>query len=341
MNYKLIVLLMKIIKKDVREGVIRLKVETPSDLWHLGKILEPGDQARAATTRKTVINRGGELKTGDRKKMVLTVEAEKMELTDNAFRITGPIKSGPEDIQLNSYHTLQIEIGNEITIKKEWKKHHLNRIKKAQETQPLVLICVLDRESADIAMLKESGIQKIGKIRSKDPEAREEYHAEIKAFLEKQTGYNALILAGPGFERENLQKYLKEKKSPIAEKIHLEHSSSTGLPGINEVLKSSATTIINKTRIAEESKTVEKLLEEIKKDGLAVYGPKETEQAINSGAASTLLISETKIRDYEVLMDTMEKLQGKVMIIGTDHPMGEQFLHLGGIAGFLRYKTNY
>ncbi|MBN2101398.1 MAG: mRNA surveillance protein pelota [Candidatus Aenigmarchaeota archaeon] len=332
---------MKTIRKDLREGVIKLKVETPSDLWHLEKIVEPGDQARAATTRKIIINRGGDLKTGERKKMILTVEAEKMELTESAFRITGPIKAGPEDIQLNSYHTLQIEIGDEIEIKKVWKKHHLDRIKKAQETQPLVLICILDREDADIAMLKESGIEKLGRIKSGDPEAREEYYAEITAFLEKEEGYSALILAGPGFERENLQKYMKEKKSPLAGKAHLVQASSTGLSGINEVLKSSATAIINKTRIAEESQYVEKLMEEIKKEGLAVYGPKETEEAVNAGAVQTLLVSESKMKDYEILMSTIEKLQGKVMIIGTDHSMGEQFLHMGGIGGFLRYKLKY
>ena len=310
---------MKTIRKDMKEGVIKLKVETPSDLWHLGKIVEPGDQARAATTRKIVINRGGDLKAGERKKMVLTVEAEKTELTENAFRITGPIKSGPEDIQLNSYHTLQIDIGSEIEIKKTWKKHHLDRIKKARESQPLVLICILDRENADIAMLKESGIEKLGRIKSTDLEAREEYYAEIKAFLEKEEGYNALILAGPGFERENLLKYLKEKKSTLSGKAHLVQASSTGLSGINEVLKSSATAIINKTRIAEESQAVEKLMEEIRKDGLAVYGPKETDEAVNVGAVETLLVSENKMKDYESQMNMIEKLQGKVMVLSLIH----------------------
>lgn len=330
---------MKILKKNLKEGIIKVRIETPSDLWHLEKLVEPGDLLRSKTTRKIVINRGGEMKRGERKTMVLKVQAEKTELTDNAFRVTGKIKHGPEDIQLNSYHTLQLELYDDVDIqKKEWKRYHMERLKKAQKAEPLILICVLDRQSADFAMLKESGVERLVTIKSKDPEAREEYYAELKAYLEKKTGYNAIIIAGPGFERENLLKYMKAKKSSIIDKIHLEHASSTGISGINEVLKSSADVIINKTRISEETKIIEKLLEEINKDGLVIYGKSETTDAVNAGAVKTLLISEIKVRENEALMDTIEKMQGDIFVIGDDHTAGEQFLRMGGIAGFLRYR---
>ncbi len=331
---------MKIIKRNEKEGLIKLKIESPTDLWHLSKIIEGGDLVRARTTRKVAINRGGEIKAGERRPMMLMVEAEKTELTDTAFRVTGKIKEGPEDIQLNSYHTIQIEPGMDVDIKKEWKKYHIERIRKAQKTPPAAIVCVLDRERADIARLDESTIKKIASVKSTDPEEREGYYNEIKSVLEKQENYGALIIAGPGFEKENFIRYLKERKSPLAEKAHMEQCSSTGITGINEVIKSSAKEVIKKNRIAEETASVEKFLEEIRKEGLAVYGRKETEDAVHMGAVSTLLISESKAKEYEDLLDAVERMQGKVIIIGEDHPAGEQFFHLGGIGGMLRYKID-
>jgi stalled ribosome rescue protein Dom34 len=34
-------------------------------------------------------------------------------------------------------------------------------------------------------------------------------------------------------------------------------------------------------------------------------------------------------------------MRGQVAIIGSDHEMGEQFLHMGGIAGFLRFRLDF
>ncbi len=76
-------------------------------------------------------------------------------------------------------------------------------------------------------------------------------------------------------------------------------------------------------------------------DLLVVYGPKETEKAVSIGAVETLFVSQQKLDAFEKLMETQERMRGAVVIIGSDHELGEQFLHLGGIAGFLRFKTDF
>jgi stalled ribosome rescue protein Dom34 len=40
-------------------------------------------------------------------------------------------------------------------------------------------------------------------------------------------------------------------------------------------------------------------------------------------------------------MDAEERMAGNVVIIAADHELGEQFLHLGGIAGFLRFRAEF
>ena len=111
--------------------------------------------------------------------------------------------------------------------------------------------------------------------------------------------------------------------------------------GIAEVLKKG---IIEKMategRIANEIRLVEKLLEEIGKSSKTVaYGKKEVTQAVHAGAAETMLVIDemVKNRDIERLMDQVENMGGKVMIISSEHDGGKQLTSLGGIAALLRY----
>ena len=231
-----------------------------------------------------------------------------------------------------------------ITIqKKEWKSYHLERLEKAKIKPSLLLICVLDRDEACFAELKESGIEYLTTIYSK--KQREEdnldgYRNEILKYLEgKQEKFNAIIIAGPGFEKENLLKHIKERNPELAKKIFIEHCHSLGITGINEVVRKCSARILRDSRIAKETELVEELFSRIYSEGLAVYGKKETEHAVKLGAVETLLVSEEKIPEFEKIMDLTEKMGGRVKIISSDHEAGERFLHLGGIAGFLRFRV--
>lgn len=337
---------MRIISMDMKEGTVRLRTETPDDLWHLDKVLEPGDMVTSRTTRKTTIKRGQEIGKGDRKPVTLTIELEKKEFhrDSHTLRLTGPIKSGPEDmVQLGSYHSLAIDADTVLSIRKEWKSHQIDRLKKARIRPSLLLICVLDREEADFAALKESGIEYLASfssVKKKDSDSLGDYHKDIIDYMGgKQKDFQAIVVAGPGFERENIMKEVQETSPSLAKRIFIEHANSTGRAGIQEVIKTSANRILKDTRIARETELVEKLLEEIDKDNLAVYGRKETEKAIDYGAVDTLLVSEERVPDFEGMMDRTEKNRGKVRIISSDHESGEKFLHLGGIGGLLRFKV--
>jgi protein pelota len=339
---------MRIIRFDRKEGSIKLKIETPEDIWHLSKVLEPGDLVRGKTKRKITIKRGQEIIKGEHKPVTLTIEAEKISFHKDTgkLRITGKIKEGPEDIDLNSYHTIQIEQGMVLIIKKEWKKYQIERLEKAKIKQPLIFICMIDRERADFASLKESGVELLGSITSrkskmgKEDEDKDSYYKQIMDVLERQRDHKSIIIAGPGFERENLYNYIKEKQPSLLKKIVLEHASDTGRPGINEVLKKSADKVLLQTRIVEETQWVEKFLAEIKKDGLAVYGKEETRKATEYGAVETLLVSEEKLSEFEDIIEKAEKQSGKIVIITSNHEAGDRFFNIGGIGGFLRFKIN-
>lgn len=333
---------MKILKKDPGSKAVRLMVETLDDLWHLQKILSKGDIIRSRTMRKTVIKSGNDFRYGEKKPVTLTIEAEKIEFKkdSNILRITGPIKEGPDDISRQSYHTIKAEVGTKLTIVKEWRKYHLAILEKSRVKHPLLLICVLDRETANFAVLMESGIEHRSAIENHDKEDMDSYYGEILKYIER-TGeeYKKIVVAGPGFDKENLYRHAKERKSPVLGKIIVEKTSQAGTAGVREVVESSSSRILKETRVSKESEHVGELLKRMRKEEKVVYGPEETRNAVEYGAVETLLVSEERVGDFEDIMEKVEKQQGNVVIIGGDHEKGEQFLHLGGIAGFLRFEV--
>ena len=60
---------------------------------------------------------------------------------------------------------------------------------------------------------------------------------------------------------------------------------------------------------------------------------------MQTGAAETMLVIDEMVRqrDIENLMDQVENMGGKVMIISSEHNGGKQLTSLGGIAALLRY----
>ena len=97
-------------------------------------------------------------------------------------------------------------------------------------------------------------------------------------------------------------------------------------------------------------KLIEELLTEISKDGLSVYGVREVEGAVISGAVKLLMITgkfiqkkrmADKFEKIDSLMKNVEEMRGKVYLISSEHEGGKKLDGLGGIAGLLRYKLNY
>jgi len=85
---------------------------------------------------------------------------------------------------------------------------------------------------------------------------------------------------------------------------------------------------------------VERVLEEIAKEGPVAYGPKEVEEAVRSGAVETLLVLDPLLRekDLEAMMNAVESSRGKVMVVSEHHEAGKKLEALGGMAALLRFR---
>jgi protein pelota len=348
---------MQVIKKNLRQGEITVKVNSAEDLWFLNQLIEADDSIKGKTERKIKIGKEDERKQSVvRKPVFLELKVEKTEFhkySDN-LRVGGVIIQGPDDIARGSHHTFNIEPGSIVTItKSEWPGYQLDKLKEATEQiTTKILVVLMDREEAIFALLKNQGYEALahlkGEVTKKGFESQEkkDFYNEIIEQLkgyEKRFRLENIIIASPSFWKEYLMKNMPEE---LKKKITLATCSDVGETAIKEVLqRPELLRVLEHDRAANELRMVESLLKAISKDE-ACYGLAECKEKTEIGAVKELLVSyefiqkarqENKHREAERIMRLAEKMNGKVHILSTEEAE-KKLLGLGGIAGILRWK---
>ena len=332
---------------DLKHNIGKITPDTKEDLEILKEVITPGNFVTAKSPRSVKIRREGELvraKTG-RREVILKIQVEKIDLTEK-LRLTGKILEAPEDVD-KGYHTIEIEPDKFLKIEKIWRSWEIDRIKSAERKPEPVLICIIDETEADFYFLKERykhllhiASEVSGKrFETKKVETkRKEYHEKILNELKnKSDKVKKIIVAGPGFAREDIQKLIKERAKDLLDKLMVDFTYQTGNLGLQELLKKGLIEKITKySRITEETQAVESLLSEINKNGKAVYRFDNTKHALENRIVEVLLVSDKRIRDFESLLDLSDKMKTRVMIISSEHEAGEKLLGLGGIAALLK-----
>jgi len=346
---------MKVLFKDLKHGEIKLVPENLDDIWHLYNIIEENDLVRAVTFRtdeqKDDKKRS---KKAEKKRMKLGIRVSEVKFHEfsDRLRIHGIIEEGPQD--LGSFHTLNIDADKmePITIIKEkWKDYQLKRIDEAvkQRNQPILVFVSLDEDNATVAILRQSGIQWIADIDSKrsgkmyeSKDTQNEYFSEILQVVKtNKTQASPLIIVGPGFTKEHFLKYGKEKEPNLFEKTFIHATGHSGMNGIQEAIKTGIVKQITKeNRVVLETMIVEKLFEEIKKNGLVTYGPEEVKNAVQQGAVEKLIITDKIVRtpQGEELLRAAKENNSDFIIVNTMNEAGKKLEGIGGVAALLRFK---
>ena len=305
---------MKIVHQDKKTGEIKLIPENLDDIWHLYHIIDEGDLLRAVTFR-TDDQKTDKIRTkkAEKKRMKLGIRVEKVSFHEfsDRLRVHGTIEEGPQD--LGSYHTLNIDaekMDKVSIIKETWKHHQLQRLEEAVKNrlQPLLFFVSLDEDKATVAILRQSGVQWIADIESNrsgkmydSTDVQHRYFDEILTLITSQKQpQSPLIVIGPGFTRDHFIKYGKDKHPDLFEQCRTHATGHAGMNGVYEALKKGVVEQITKdNRVSLETKYIETLFEEIKKDGLVAYGEQEVEDALQRGAVERLLISDVLARSQK------------------------------------------
>jgi len=348
---------MRIVFKDLKQGEIKLVPENLDDIWHIYNLIEPGDLIRAVTYR-TDEQKADKIrsKKSEKKRMKLGIRVEKTNFHEfsDRLRVHGTIEEGPQD--LGSYHTYNVDAEKMEAfsiIKDQWHHYQLERLEEAVKLrqQPFLIFISLDDDTATIAILRQSGIQKLsvieshrsGKMYDSTPTVNQYFTELITMIQSVKTEQTPLIIIGPGFTREHFVSYGKTHAPELFSNVRSLNTGNAGMNGIQETLKSGVVDQITKeNRVVKETQYIEKIFEEIKKNGLVTYGYDQVAEAIEKGAVELLLIIDALVRtkEGEIILQNARTTKSDFIIVNSLHEAGKKFEALGGVAALLRFKIN-
>jgi len=347
---------MRIIHKDLKNGIVKIRLENLDDLWHLNNVIEAKDIVFGVTYRRDE-KAADKIRAEkvEKRRMWLGVEVEKVEFHEfsDRLRVHGIIREGPQD--LGQYHTINYEVGDEVEIRKgdgkSWKSYQIEELEDAEKAsnQPIVTMLAIEDGEATFAILRQYGVQYIADISTQlsgkmypSKDIRSEFYSEVLSKLMQIRGPNSpLIILGPGFAKEEFAKFAREREPLFFKNVKIESTGQAGRVGIQEGIKKGVvSSVVEGSRVEYETRLVERLLAEIGKGKLATYGKNEVKKALEIGAVDTLLVTDKMLRMQTCaeLLDIAKSMNAKVAIISTANEAGEKLESLGGIAAILRYK---
>jgi len=349
------------------EGRERVTVvpDSTDDLWHLTYVVEPGDLVSGDTTRR--IQRDDERLRdtgGEREHLHVTLDVSDVEFHRfaNRLRIGGEIVGCSREDQLGFHHTLNVEAHDELEVEKVWKPDQLDRLEEAESAseRPDVAVATVEEGQAYVHTIAQYGTEEYAAITG--PTGKGEY-ARSRSELFDELGdvlsrldVDAIILAGPGFTKQDALDAIREAHPEAAELVTVVDTSSVGDRGVHEVLARGAVEDVQEeTRIATEARLIDELTERIASGAKAAYGPEEVAKAAEYGAVEHLLVVDERLRtergatpadasggdweqDVDEILRTVEQQGGDVTVFSSEFQPGQQLSNLGGIAALLRYR---
>lgn len=336
--------------------------DSTEDLWHLQYIVEPGDTVAAETSRRLQREDDRMRDTGGtRETLQATIEVDEVEFQRFAdrLRIGGQIVACSREDQIGFHHTINVEVHDEVELEKSFKPDQRERLREAEAAtgQPDVVVITIEEGRADVFDVAQSGANHratfvSGSGKRSGDSTRQELFADVAGVIERSEA-DAIVLAGPGFVKDDCHDHLVETNVEGAGSIRTVDTSSTGERGVHEVLtRGVIDDVRSETRLADEADFVSELLERLRTDpGAVTYGPEETQTAVEYGAVETLaVVDDILLRErtadaewsieLDALVERVEQQGGSVRVLTAEGEPGEQLDSLGGIAALLRYPID-
>ncbi len=346
---------MRLLHQDTTTGLLRLRLETPSDLWRVARFVRPGDPVGASTTRRDPeAPESAPAAQRDRRRVWLVVRAEQVDFHgfSKHVRVTGPIVEGPFDI--GRHHTLDLADGDDFTVQKEslsTADRTLLEEGLAARDEPRVVIAAVDWGESSIVRGRGRAIEPVADVNrslagkrfkgGQGEKDRAAYVEELVPLLAKETeGAATVIVAGPGFLKEEIARRLLAAVPAVKPRLRILPTAESGRTGIDELLRSGrASEALAGIAAADESELVERLVTALGGGKRAAVGPEEVRAAIEQGAGETVLVSEDLLRAPEVapLLDLARAARARIFVVREDGEPGKRLAGLGRIGALLRY----
>ena len=327
-------------------GEYKLLPESIDDLWHLSHLISPGNTVYAVTLR-TVEGPNDKIRSEklEKRPVRIGVKCEKVEFVPDSarLRVSGVISYGPD---MGQHHTLNIETGYEISVVRQWRSVDLTRLERAvsSSVHGVVHIVAIEDGEAELYRVRQYGPERItsltvGSGKSAELDSRQALYAELLVLLEKVTG--PVVVAGPGFIKEDFLQFAKNKAPDLAGKMLLADTRRTGYGAVQESIGNGVLArVAEDLQLAKEVSFMEEVFLRIGQNGAVAYGKAEVRQAVDYGAVDTLLVADSFVRNDSIsrMIETAERIGAVVVVLSTEFEPGNRLVGLGGVAALLRYK---
>lgn len=366
-------LISKTADKDGR-GSIALVPENTEDMWHAYNIIAEGDFVSCSTFRKVQMESSTGSSSSYKVRTTLTICVESIDFDTQAcvLRLKGRNVVENKYVKTGQYHTLDVEQNRKFTVtKEEWDSVALERVDTACDpTQNADVAAVIMHEGiAHICLITSNMTIVRAKIDQVIPRKRKgnvtqhekglsKFYESILQGILRHINFDivkCVILASPGFVKDQFMDYMIQQAIKSDNKIILEnkskflliHASSGFKHSLKEVLADPAVVSrISDTKAASEVKALETFLTTLHTDpAKAFYGKKHVQKACEAQAIETLIISDKLFKcqdvalrkEYVALVENVREYGGDVKIFSSLHVSGEQLEQLTGIAAILRF----
>lgn len=327
-------------------GEIRLFPENIDDIWHLSHLVAPGDLVFATTLRTSDTSTDKiRPEKAEKRPVRLGIRVEKVEFHHyaNRLRVTGVIEYGME---AGSYHTLNIETGYEISVIRQWRKSDFERIDRAVKASvyDVIHILTIEEGEAELFRIRHFGPELVititmGSGKGMEVNSRTSFFEKVLGQLSPVNG--PLVVAGPGFIKEDFMKFFRARESDKASKTVVVETRRTGAGAVQEVIGlGTLEKLAGDLQLAREVNLMGEFLKRISKGGPVAYGRTEVKSAGECGAIEEILVVDTLIRDTDIvgLMEQAERADAAVVVFSSGFEPGKQLEALGGVAALLRYR---
>lgn len=370
---------MKLVRKELEKdgaGRVTLVPEEPEDMWHTYNLVQVGDSLRASTIRKVQTESATGSVGSSRVRTTLTLRVQALDFDAQAcqLRVRGTNAQENAYVKLGAHHTIELEPQRPFTLAKaRWDSVVLERVEQACEPArgADVAAVVLHAGLAHVCLVTPSMTLARAKVEVSIPRKRrghcaqheralERFYEQVVQALLRHVHFDVVkcvLVAGPGFVREQFCDYMFQQAVKTDHKVLLEnrakflqvHASSGHKYALKEVLCDPAVASrLSDTKAAGEVKALDDFYKMLQHEpDRACYGLKQVERANEALAIDTLLISDQLFRHQDVatrsryvrLVDSVKENAGTVRIFSSLHVSGEQLSQLTGVAAILRFPV--
>ena len=347
------------ITRTIDEGTVSVIPEEADDLLTLRRVIKAEDRIGGSTTRVLKQERDfARPDRGERIRIRIALNVEKVSLDNvlDRLRVGGTIiESNNESVSHGSHHSLLIQIGEGITIrKKKWSPVEKRLINTNSERSGFVLVAI-DISDCGIARLRGTHLQIMPNLYSGSSGKRyktsfkiEGFFGEvIKAISSVIEGGDSMIIFGPGETRKKFGNYLQ--KTPVGQKHAFQIVEGIDSGGEDGIYTFTRSEIMREAMAESKMARVASIIDQVmamanKKSRKFSMGYEETKKANEFGAIDSLVFSDIIIQQVEEqkVMDFLndaESRGAKSFSVDSTTDVGLRVSGLGGIIALLRFPV--